>query len=500
MADPNLIFAKPAAGVTTAGITLAVYAPFGTDPTLTTYPDGVRRPIAQLPLVQHLTNVARQGVCVSALIDLFDDDTWLVEIAASANPKARITSCWKQQMSSWRTLAGFLKRARSVWPARALVVALEGHGAGFLPELDVSRLDTAGLTQGGEVQWEITQGRAVPEAGENSPVLPMGSPLLPMGSPLLPMGSPLLPVDHVPMSTWALSQAFKAALPAGAQRPGVIHFNNCFNMSVELLHTLAGRAEFATGYMNYNFFTAGEAYPEVFAWLKARGQATTRELATRFAKANAQLLAQRSHHPTTGGVVDLSRMGTVASRIDALARALIDALTGATAAQRPAVVEAIRQAIVQAQQYDTVAPMALEVPDELTDLASLAHALQAFPHHAVAVQPAAKALADALKRVKVYGDDDTPWIDPAVRWNFTRADLAMNILLPDPGLRGLWDWRSPYYLQTAPSPVQPKVIPFLSGTAWPRFIVEYHRDVPFRGLLPASIPTFPLFNRKYTGR
>jgi hypothetical protein len=29
------------------------------------------------------------------------------------------------------------------------------------------------------------------------------------------------------------------------------------------------------------------------------------------------------------------------------------------------------------------------------------------------------------------------------------------------------------------------------------FIIEYHKDVPFVGLLPAEIPEFPVFNRKF---
>ena len=78
----------------------------------------------------------------------------------------------------------------------------------------------------------------------------------------------------------------------------------------------------------------------------------------------------------------------------------------------------------------------------------------------------------------------------------------MNILCPDPSLIGLWDWRSPYYLQVVPDPAlpnpQPHVIDFLKLTAWVPFIIEYHRDVPFVGLLPAAIPEYPIFNRRHT--
>ena len=105
-------------------------------------------------------------------------------------------------------------------------------------------------------------GRAGAAAG--SPLLPHGLAAAAAGSPLLPLGSPLLPVNHMPLSTWGLGAALKAALDAGVPKLSVIHFDNCFNMSVEVLHTVAPYADYATGYPNYNFFTAGEPYPGVF--------------------------------------------------------------------------------------------------------------------------------------------------------------------------------------------------------------------------------------------
>jgi hypothetical protein len=89
-----------------------------------------------------------------------------------------------------------------------------------------------------------------------------------------------------------------------------------------------------------------------------------------------------------------------------------------------------------------------------------------------------------------------------IKWDFSSPSLAMNIFLPDPVLRGLWDWRSPFYLQVKQDPaaplVQPQVIDFLKTTAWVQFIIEYHKDVPFVGILPAAIPDYPIFNRKHT--
>jgi hypothetical protein len=210
MALPNLIFARklPTPPV---GVTLAVYAPFGTDAVLSSYPDVNPLTINQHPLVINLVEVSKRGVNVSALIDLYHDDTWLVEISASKPTSLKITSRWKQEMDAINTLSGFLRYTAQRRPGTALVLALEGHGAGYLPEIDLSQLNTANLTQNGSIEWHITE-------GEGAPLLPMGSPLLPMGSPLLPMGSPLLPVNHMPLSSYGLGKALKDAL-AGSGVP-----------------------------------------------------------------------------------------------------------------------------------------------------------------------------------------------------------------------------------------------------------------------------------------
>lgn len=489
---PNLTFTGDVQSATTTGVTFVVYAPFGTDAELSTYPDGNSHAVATHPLVLGLEQVAADGVNVCLLIDRVDDDTWLVDIPAG-KPKV-LTSRWKHDMQSPRTLAGLLRYAAGRYPSSALVLALEGHGAGYIPELDVSKLDVEHLTDGGDagaIEWKIDEHKG-------APLLPMGSPLLPMGSPLLPMGSPLLPVNHYPISSWGLAWALRTALPVAPRRLGVIHLNNCFNMSVELLHTIAPYADFATGYINYNFFTAGASYPAVSERLKKKGIAGTAELARWFAEANRDTLAAVPQHPTVGAAMRLAKMGPVAAAIDALAKALIIALTGATPAERPSVVGKIRDAIRKAQQYDTVETQLLDAPDELTDIASLATRLLTFDVNAAQVQAAANAVLAAVAGVKVYGANDFPWTSPTTRWNFSRSDLAMNILCPDPTLIGLWDWRSPYYLQKTPQPAQPQVIGFLSSTAWVDFIIEYHRDVPFIGLRPAAIPRYPAFRRVKT--
>jgi hypothetical protein len=488
-------------------VLLAVYAPFGTDEALSTYPDGDSQTLAQHPLYEGLLKVASQGVHVAALIDRTNDDTWLVEIEAGRPDSVRVTSRWKQAMDEPRNLAGFLRHAHQSHPTAAIVLALEGHGAGYLPEIDRRALSTANITQGGEVEWRIGGEQSGPVAGAGHPTLPMGSPLLVMGSPLLPMGSPLLPVNHMPMSTWGLGAALKAALDAGVPKLSVIHFDNCFNMSVEVLHTIAPYADYATGYPNYNFFTAGETYPGVFEKLRIAGSAGAQALAQWFAEGNRDVLAAKGNHPTAGCVVRLSRLHTIAECVDDLADALLAALRSATTpATRAAVVGKIRHAIIRAQQYDTGAEgFELETPDELTDLYSLASTLLSFDFRPHPVHPACRALQDALKGIKHYGANDEPWVafgqTPPVRWNFSSSQLAMNIFLPDPVLRGKWDWRSPFYLDVNPDPsrplVQPHIIEFVKVTDWVDFLIEYHKEVKFVGLLAARIPEFPVFNARF---
>lgn len=489
------------------GVVLVVHAPFGTDETLSTYPDGASQTLAQHPLYQGLLEVASKGVHVTALIDRVDDDSWLVEIEAGRPQAAKVSSMWKQDMASPHCLAGLLRHAHQAHPGAAIVLALEGHGAGFLPEIDRRQLTLEHLTNNGQIQWRLGIGEGEPTLPTGSPLLPTGSPLLPTGSPLLPTGSPLLPANHMPMSTWGLGEALRRATEAGVPKLSVIHFDNCFNMSVEVLHTVAPYAHYATGYPNYNFFTAGQGYPAVFEKLRIAGAATAQALAQWFAEGNHDVLLPKGNHPTIGCSVRLSRMHTIVECIDDLADALLAALrSAATPAARQVVVGKIRHAIIKAQQFDVPgASFELEAPDELTDIYSLASTLLGFDFRPHPVHPACRALQDALKGIRQYGDNDIPWVaygeDPPPRWNFSSNQLAMNIFLPDPLLRGLWDWRSPFYLDVNPDPnlprVQPHIIEFVKVTDWVDFLIEYHKEAKFFGLLPARIPEFPVFNARF---
>lgn len=487
-------------------IVLAVYAPFGADDTLSLYP-GNSQALLQHPLLVHLRQVAATGVHVQALVDRVNQDTVLVEIPAFKPAQVRLTSAWKQDMAHWRTLAGFLRRVVALHPRSALVLALEGHGAGYLPELDLRYLTTANVTSpenglgapGSEdgIAWQTTPEGSAPMLPTGAPVLPTGAPVLPTGAPVLPTGAPVLPAGPLPMSTWSLGQALRATAKACGVRPAVLHFNNCFNMSVELLHTVAPWAEYAAGYINYNYFSAGETYPMVFQKVAAAGGATAEQLALWFAQANGALFAPRPDHPSVGAAVRLSRMKKVADAVDQLADALLADLRNAS--NRAQEVGQIRQAAVAAQKLDTVPGVELKSPDQMTDLRSLAAALLKQAFELPEVHAAAKAVLAATEKIKVYGSKGTPWIDPTgtVQWDFSADTLAMNIYLPDPGLDGVWDWRSPYYLDVNPGPVgrliQPHVIDFLTQTNWAEFIIEYHQGVPFNGLLPALAPVYPVY-------
>jgi hypothetical protein len=157
------------------GLLFAVYAPFGHDPMLSGFPDGTPLPLARQPLLKALREVAALGVDVAALIDLVDDDTWLVEIPACRPDAVSVVSAWKQAMDRPQALAGFLRRAHQRFPCQHLVLALEGHGAGYLPEVDAGRITPASSSQGGgqAAEWRIGAEATRPvDPGTGLPVLP----------------------------------------------------------------------------------------------------------------------------------------------------------------------------------------------------------------------------------------------------------------------------------------------------------------------------------------
>jgi hypothetical protein len=483
----------------TDSVVLAVYAPFGNDALLSHFPDGARKPVAQQPLVLQLRQVAKLGVHVSALIDLVDDFSYLVEIPAGQPTQMRVYSTWKQSMASPYALEGFLRHTRQRHPCSALVLALEGHGAGYLPDLDTAQVTPASTSGNGQVSWTVDPQTVNATNGTAGP------PLLAVGYPELPVPSPDVPHPQLPMSTRALGSALQRAGRAkGAGKIAVIHFNNCFNLSLEVLHTVADNADYATGYGNYNFFTAGAAYPKVFARLRAAGSATRAQLAQWFALENRQALSAPPFFPTMGGAVRLSRMRGIVEALNTLA----DAMTAELKANRIVALPAIRAAILAAQQYDTGGGYELETPDQLTDVMSLARSLQKQAALPASVTTAAATLEKLLVGVKQYGDDLPTSVDTSVRWNFSSEALAMNILLPDPTLQGRWDWRSPYYGvgPTSAPAVQPHVIPFLAPQSptvkcpWVEFLIEYHRGVPFVGLLRMLPPLFPVFDPRFDPR
>ena len=527
------------------GVLLAVYAPIGTDESLSRYPNpdpaAPIAPIGKQALVRALQATAAEGVNVCALVDIFDDDTYLVEIPAFKPAAISIVSAWKQDMGDRHALTGFLRRAHQRFPCDALVLAIEGHGGGFVPDIDHARITPESTTQfldGGtlrHVRWvqsgtltrfelvdgaskasgvrerqmsspDMAEARSAPPAARDGGDGGDGDPGQ-MSSPDLQMSSPDLPAARLPLSTWAYGEALRAAIRAGVPKPAVIHFNNCFNASFELLHTVAPYADYATGYANYDFFLAGQAYPQVFRNLRLNGPATAEQLAKWFALETGKILKDKHNHPIVAGTVRLSRMKTVVAAIDALSLALTHALRssgGAAARAR------IKAAATAAQHYDTEPGYELKVPDQFVDIASFAVAIQA-QFGPGPVDAAAAALQAALANIWQVGDKDWPWMahNPAIVYDFSDKRLGLNIFFPDPALEGRWDWRSPYYLSGTVNPNKPPahrhVIPFLADVReqrprWVEFIVEYHKETPFIGFFPARAPFFPIFSAKFDPR
>ena len=227
------------------------------------------------------------------------------------------------------------------------MLALEGHGAGYLPEIDRRQLTPRNVTGRPEVRMALTQDHG-------------GSPVLPVvrrccrAARRCCRGLDACCRRPMPLSTWGLGAALKAALDAGVPKLAVIHFNNCFNMSAEVLHTVAPYAEYATGYPNYNFFTAGEAIRRCSRSWRSRAR-RRRNWRAPSPKGNQKILEAKGNHPTLGCTVRLARMKDITERLDDLADALLDALRSPPphSQARAAVVQEIGKAIVQAQQFDT---------------------------------------------------------------------------------------------------------------------------------------------------
>lgn len=491
-------------------LVFAVYAAFGTDPILSVYPnvDSKQAAILNQTLVLNLKEVAAKGVNVCALIDLFEDDTWLVEIPAGRPDAIVAHSTWKQDMSASQALSGFLRRTHARFPCSTIVLALEGHGGGFVPSIDPSLIKPDTAThwtrngQSGQVRWVSGEKQTTIEPD------PPGSPALPIDMPTLPIDMPTLPLARMPMSTWAMGYALQTAIKSGVPRPAVIHFNNCFNASLELLHTVAPYADYATGYTNYDFFSAGAAYPGLFEQLRQSPVPVSRgEFARWFALSNQTELAKQPGHPTVGAAVAL---GTIRKRVSPKLDNLANELVKALLTNRPDARQRIKDAAAAAQHYDTVPGFELGKVDQFIDIASFAAALQKT-FKPGPVHDAAGQLLATLAGFYVYGDVASPSMagDPAVVYDFSDKRLGLNILFPDPDLSGFWDWRSPYYLAGVPydpikqePPAQRHVIDFLADPApgkkqpWVNLIIEYHRNLTFRGFWAIQPFFFPLASPK----
>jgi hypothetical protein len=480
-------------------ITLALFAPLRNDDTLSRY-STLQPPstdIGQHELVRSLRAVSMQGVHVVALIDrVLEPHSWLVEVPAGKPYDVVMTALGKPvRMDAPEALADLVRRAFAIDAKGEVVLCMEGHGAGYLPQLNPIGLteddlaDVDPLSPGGVVRWQPPN---LAIGNEDRPILPAGHP--PTG------GAPAWQDNLGLPSTWAVGRALEIAVSgreACGRKLAVIHFNNCFNMSVELLSTVAPYAHYATGYMNYNFFTGGASYADVFARLRALPSAGAADLAQLFAQRNQAELAKIPDHPTTGGAVALKRLPGIVEAIYCLAHALMQ--DAQTAAGR----DEIQKAIEEALQYDTGSGFDLEVPDQLTDLRSLAEAICRMKSLSSQTLAAAQDLFQALDGIKVYGDQGEPLFlqgqrQPPVRWDFERA-LAISIFCPDPSREGLWDPRSPYYL-LPPITALPDVIDFLRPQGerpnpWQEFIVEYHKGAAFTDYAYPRIVT-PAFGAK----
>lgn len=231
--------------LTSNNTVFAVYAPFGGDPALSVFPPSATN-LLDHQLVRSLMDVANLGVPVVLLMDRYQEDTYLMEFPAGDGSAVRVVSKWKEAMSAPQTLRGFLEYAQRAHCGRKIVLSLEGHGIGCVPDVDKSKMSKEGRAPGKSgPAWQLNPGGAsispAPSQPNNdNPALPYIGDVLPYIGDVLPYIGDVLPYigDVLPggiMSTWGMGDALRQALGRGVDTLPVIHFNNCFNFSFEIL-------------------------------------------------------------------------------------------------------------------------------------------------------------------------------------------------------------------------------------------------------------------------
>ena len=93
----------------------------------------------------------------------------------------------------------------------------------------------------------------------------------------------------------------------------VIHFDNCFNMSAEVLHTVAPYAEYATGYPNYNSSPPAKAIRRCSPQLAQQARRRPGNWRAPSPRATRRSSA-KGNHPTLGCTVRLARMKDITER------------------------------------------------------------------------------------------------------------------------------------------------------------------------------------------
>lgn len=451
-------------------IVFAVYAPFGTDDRLSQQAD---------PFISNLAATAVPGfVHIVALVDN-KNATRLIEITDGSLQETCLS---KRDMGDPQTLIDFMAYVQAAHPSTRVVLSLEGHGGGYIPDVDPSEIKPTKWstpTSDGDIPLQAT-----PTAKGLEPPLPMGSPEL--------SGQEL-------MSTYDLYEALDHITLSGTNKIDLLVLNNCFNLSVEVLATVAPFAEYAVGYPNYNFFSKGVPYQEVFSG--ETENTPTLEFAQKFAVTNRAYLHSIStppnEHPTIGGVVTLTQMYTITAYIDVLARELITAVNQGFS-------ENIALAIETSQKYDTTScqedmhpEFELGVPDAFTDLHDFAGKLmETFSGiSASGVYTAAQDLYNATRNIQVYSDGGLhPWVhqDLDYFWEFP-SQLSLNIFLPIPNHHDFWDWRTLFYVGAPNRHANGlNTIDFVRTNHWREFLVTFYAQDDFAGIMRPCVPPAPL--------
>ena len=388
------------------------------------------------------------------------------------------------------TLGGFMRWARTQYPAPRTVLSVIGHGAPLVPETAMENIFVPATLRG-------TQGRS--------------STLIPL--PTRVDANPDVTDHHMPLTTTyalsaltpvALGEALRIGTNNGQQPFQVVDLLMCFAASIEDFYQIAPYTAFATGSPSYAFFDPTMVGVGAAALSASMNAATL--AATLVQTYDDQLPA--ADHPRILVAVDTSRLASVKTAWDAAASGVHAELIG-SAAQRTQARQRLVNAYQAALKYDTTGcspqDLNLVTPDALVDMAHFATQLaRQWPAqspiaiNATLTQERIRNSVNPAAIVTRRAVNAVPWFDttvPTSTWLFngtsgnTLDDAAGLSLYADfvgitstTSISTELSFHAHWYRDDNPSGDNPQPYAFLSdgssGAGWDEVFQEFWAGLP----------------------